>query len=148
MIISKNGASGIYPACTDLAYQQAVDDGADIIDCSVQMSKDGVAFCSDTADLMGDTTAVTTFISRSRTVPEIQPKAGVFSFDFTWSEIETLKRKLLQNFSIHITHELLIVLIPKTLILQLKSPVFPRTFRETQHTRMPVNLPPFLSFWS
>ncbi|KAB1225990.1 putative glycerophosphoryl diester phosphodiesterase 3 [Morella rubra] len=50
LIISKNGASGIYPACTDLAYQQAVDDGADIIDCSVQMSKDGVAFCSDTAD--------------------------------------------------------------------------------------------------
>ncbi|KAB1199661.1 putative glycerophosphoryl diester phosphodiesterase 3 [Morella rubra] len=94
LIISKNGASGIYPACTDLAYQQAVDDGADIIDCSVQMSKDGVAFCSDTADLMGDTTAVTTFISRSRTVPEIQPKAGVFSFDFTWSEIETLKPQI------------------------------------------------------
>ncbi|KAF5469549.1 hypothetical protein F2P56_013613 [Juglans regia] len=94
LIITKNGASGIYPGCTDLAYQQAVDDGADIIDCSVQMSKDGVAFCSDTADLIGDTTAMTTFISRSLTVPEIQSKAGVFSFDLTWSEIQTLKPQI------------------------------------------------------
>lgn len=63
------------------------------------MSKDGVAFCSDTADLIGDTTAMTGFISRSVTVPEIQSKAGVFSFDLTWSEIQTLKRKQpLQNF--------------------------------------------------
>lgn len=97
MIITKDGASGIYPGSTDLAYQQAVDDGADIIDCSVQMSKDGVAFCLDTADLVGDTTAMTTFMSRSTTVPEIQPKAGVFSFDLTWSEIQTLKRKFLKK---------------------------------------------------
>lgn len=95
MIITKNGASGIYPGCTDLAYQQAMDDGADIIDCPVQMSKDGVAFCLDSADLMGDTTAMTTFMSRSNTVPEIQPESGIFSFDLTWSEIQTLKRNLL-----------------------------------------------------
>jgi len=94
LIITKNGASGIYPGSTDLAYQQAVDDGADIIDCSVQMSKDGVTFCLDTADLVGDTTAMTTFMSRSTTVPEIQPKAGVFSFDLTWSEIQTLKPQI------------------------------------------------------
>ena len=98
MIITRNGASGIYPGATDLAYQQAVDDGADIIDCSVQMSKDGVAFCLDSADLMGSTTVITSFISRSTVVQEIQPNAGVFSFDLTWSEIQTLKRKILLNF--------------------------------------------------
>lgn len=70
-----------------------MDDGADIIDCSVQMSKDGVAFCLNSADLMGDTTAMTAFISRSTTVPEIQQKSGIFSFDLTWSEIQGLKRK-------------------------------------------------------
>ncbi|KAK7849013.1 glycerophosphodiester phosphodiesterase gdpdl6 [Quercus suber] len=59
LIITKNGASGIYPGATDLAYQQAVDDGTDIIDCSVQMSKDGVAFCLDSADLMGSTNVIT-----------------------------------------------------------------------------------------
>jgi glycerophosphoryl diester phosphodiesterase len=37
LIISHNGASGDYPDCTDLGYQKAVADGADIIDCTVQV---------------------------------------------------------------------------------------------------------------
>ena len=93
LIITRNGASGVFAGCTDLAYQQAVEDGADIIDCSVQMSKDGVAFCLDSADLVGDTTAMDSFMSRSALVPEIQKNNGIFSFDLTWSEIESLKRK-------------------------------------------------------
>lgn len=92
MIISHNGASGDYTGCTDLAYEKAVMDGADIIDCSVQMSKDGIAFCLDSADLLGDTTAITTFMSKSSNIPEIQPMNGVFTFDLTWTEIQTLKR--------------------------------------------------------
>ncbi|EEF38842.1 glycerophosphoryl diester phosphodiesterase, putative [Ricinus communis] len=94
LIITYNGASGVYAGCTDLAYQRALDDGADIIDCTVQMSKDGVAFCMDSADLTGDTTAMTTFVSRSSTIPEIQPAAGIFSFDLTWTEIQTLRPQL------------------------------------------------------
>ncbi|KAI6682437.1 hypothetical protein NL676_036318 [Syzygium grande] len=98
LIISHNGASGNYPGCTDLAYQQAIDDGADIIDCSVQMSKDGVAFCLDSADLSGDTTAMPTFMSRSTVIPEIQQDSGIFSFDLTWSEIQSLKPQLVSPF--------------------------------------------------
>ncbi|GLU01375.1 hypothetical protein SLE2022_186860 [Rubroshorea leprosula] len=98
LIITHNGASGIYPGCSDLAYEQAVNDGADIIDCSVQMSKDGVAFCLDSPDLMGDTNAVTTFMSRSSSVPEIQKENGIFSFDLTWSEIQTLKPQIMSPF--------------------------------------------------
>lgn len=97
LIITHNGASGVYPGCTDLAYQQAVDDGADIIDCSVQMSKDGVAFCMNSADLIGDTTVMNAFVSRATTVPEIQKKNGIFSFDLTWSEIHGLKRNTPQQ---------------------------------------------------
>jgi glycerophosphoryl diester phosphodiesterase len=93
LVISHNGASGIYPGSTDLAYQQAVSDGTDVIDCSVQMSNDGVAFCLDRIDLTGDTNAVVAFMDRSKTIPEIQQNAGVFSFDLSWSEIQTLKRK-------------------------------------------------------
>ncbi|KAF2305156.1 hypothetical protein GH714_002647 [Hevea brasiliensis] len=63
LIITHNGASGVYSNCTDLAYQQALNDGAEIIDCSVQMTKDGMAFCMGSADLAEDTTALTTFIS-------------------------------------------------------------------------------------
>lgn len=92
MVISRNGASGIYPGSTDLAYQQAVDDGADIIDCSVQMTKDGVAFCMESADLMASTTAMTKFMPLTSSVPEIQSQKGIFSFDLTWSQIQTLRR--------------------------------------------------------
>lgn len=97
MVVSHNGASGVYPSCTDLAYQQAVDDGADIIDCSVQMSKDGVPFCFDSADLSESSNAISSFVSRSSTVSEIQSNSGIFSFDLTWREIQTLTRKLLRT---------------------------------------------------
>lgn len=93
LIISHNGASGDFPGATDLAYHKAVEDGADIIDCSVQLSKDGVAFCSDRPDLMKSTTAAALFIDRTTNIPEVQPADGVFSFDLTWSEIQTLKRE-------------------------------------------------------
>ena len=92
LIITHNGASGVYAGCTDLAYKQAIRDGADIMDCNVQMSKDGVVFCMHTADLSSQTTAATAFVSKSSTVHEIQNKSGIFSFDLSWSEIQTLKR--------------------------------------------------------
>ncbi|CAA0820644.1 Glycerophosphodiester phosphodiesterase GDPDL7 [Striga hermonthica] len=94
LIISHNGASGDFPGSTDLAYQKAIEDGADIIDCSVQMSKDGIAFCSDRPDLMKTTTAATLFIDRSTNVPEIQKADGIFSFDLTWEEIQSLKPQI------------------------------------------------------
>ncbi|KAF8400543.1 hypothetical protein HHK36_013842 [Tetracentron sinense] len=94
LIITHNGASGVFADSTDLAYQQAVDDRADIIDCSVQMTKDGVAFCLDSPDLMRDSTVMTSFMSRSTMIPEIQQNSGIFSFDLTWSEIQTLKPQL------------------------------------------------------
>ncbi|XP_057767859.1 glycerophosphodiester phosphodiesterase GDPDL6-like isoform X2 [Salvia miltiorrhiza] len=94
LIISHNGASGDFPGSTDLAYDKAIADGADLIDCSVQMSKDGIAFCSDRADLMKTTTAAALFIDRSKNIKEIQSADGVFSFDLTWDEIQTLKPKI------------------------------------------------------
>lgn len=70
-----------------------MEDGADIIDCSVQMSKDAVPFCMDSPDLTKGTTAATMFLTKSATVNEIQNGSGIFSFDLSWSEIQTLKRK-------------------------------------------------------
>ncbi|XP_027338398.1 glycerophosphodiester phosphodiesterase GDPDL7-like [Abrus precatorius] len=94
LIISNDGASGVYASSTDLAYQQAIEDGVDIIDCSVQMTKDGIALCSSTADLMTDTTAMTKFTSRTSKVPEVQPNNGIFSFDLTWNEIQSLQPQI------------------------------------------------------
>ncbi|WZZ21235.1 glycerophosphodiester phosphodiesterase GDPDL4 [Brassica napus] len=92
LVISKNGASGDYPGCTDLAYSKAIKDGADIIDCSVQMSLDGMPFCLNSVDLGESTNIVQSpFRNRSATVPEIAPLGGLYSFSLTWSEIQTLR---------------------------------------------------------
>ncbi|GKA14216.1 glycerophosphodiester phosphodiesterase GDPDL7 [Tanacetum coccineum] len=96
LVISHNGASIDYPGCTDLAYKKTITVGADIIEYNVQMSKDGVAFCLNPADLLGKTNAAMAFMDRSTSIPGIQPKSGVFTFDVTWTEIKSVK-PLIQN---------------------------------------------------
>ncbi|KAG6603997.1 Glycerophosphodiester phosphodiesterase GDPDL6, partial [Cucurbita argyrosperma subsp. sororia] len=98
LVISSNGASGDFPGSTDVAYQRAIDDGADVIDCSVQLSKDGVALCMNMADLLTTTTAITAFSDRTTTIPELQPQVGIFSFDLTWAEILSLKPQITNPF--------------------------------------------------
>lgn len=100
LVISKNGASGDYPGCTNLAYEKAIKDGADVIDCSVQMSSDGTPFCSSSIDLGNSTTvALSPFRNRSSTVPEISPVGGTYTFSLTWPEIQTLTRKFVFKIS-------------------------------------------------
>lgn len=65
------------------------------------MTKDGIAFCANTIDLLEISTALPKFMARSSSVPELQPKNGIFSFDLTWTEIQTLKRK---NFLTTLAH--------------------------------------------
>ncbi|KAF3525702.1 hypothetical protein F2Q69_00050781 [Brassica cretica] len=87
--------SGEYPGCTDMAYDKAIKDGADVIDCSVQMSSDGKPFCSSSIDLSDITNiAQTPFAQRSTHVPEISSNDGIYTFSLTWSEIQTLKQSL------------------------------------------------------
>ncbi|KAH0919562.1 hypothetical protein HID58_027222 [Brassica napus] len=75
-----------------MAYDKAIKDGADVIDCSVQMSCDGKPFCSSSIDLLNITNiAQTPFAQRSRHVPEISSNDGIYTFSLTWSEIQTLK---------------------------------------------------------
>lgn len=94
LVISNNGASGVFPGCTDLAYKQAIEDGADIIDCPVQVTKDGVLVCLPSMDLMiGTTVTTSSFGTLSTIIPEIQNGAGIFSFNLTWADIQkNLKR--------------------------------------------------------
>ncbi|TXG67442.1 hypothetical protein EZV62_008717 [Acer yangbiense] len=90
-VISKNGASGDFPSCTNLAYQQAILDGADVIDCPVQMSKDGTPFCFSSINLIDSTTASqSSYSNYAMTIPEIMEASGIFAFNLTWDEIQTL----------------------------------------------------------
>ncbi|CAM0912072.1 unnamed protein product [Alopecurus aequalis] len=90
LIISHNGASGDYPDCTDLAYLNAIKDGADMIDCTLQVTSDGVLICMSSINLF-DTTNVqmTSFGTHISVVPDIQVPAGVFTFNLTWNDINT-----------------------------------------------------------
>ncbi|KAH7674156.1 Glycerophosphodiester phosphodiesterase protein [Dioscorea alata] len=91
-IISYNGASSDYPDCTDLAYNQAVLDGADFIDCPVQMTKDGVPICMSSIDLIQVTTVTASaFRAPTSILPELQTTPGIFVFNLTWDEIQTLR---------------------------------------------------------
>ena len=101
LIISHNGASGDYPGCTDLAYQKAVDDGADVIDCSVQVTKDGIPVCMGSINLMdGTTVAKSPFASQTAVMKDIESVLGVFTFNLTWDDIvNNLQRKLSRNVS-------------------------------------------------
>ncbi|XP_054819092.1 glycerophosphodiester phosphodiesterase GDPDL3-like [Prosopis cineraria] len=99
LVISKYGASGDYPACTDLAYQKAIEDGADVLDCPVQMSKDGIPFCLSSVDLTESTTAAqSNFRNITATIPEIKSGSGIFAFNLTWNDIKTLKPSILNPY--------------------------------------------------
>ncbi|ONM02816.1 glycerophosphodiester phosphodiesterase GDPDL3 isoform X1 [Zea mays] len=71
LVISHNGASGDYPDCTDLAYHSAVDDGADVIDCPVQVTSDGVLMCMSSINLLDTTNVQRTPFATPSLVPSI-----------------------------------------------------------------------------
>ncbi|CAN1242363.1 Glycerophosphodiester phosphodiesterase GDPDL3 [Linum perenne] len=89
LVISKNGASGDYPSCTDIAYQNAILGGADVIDCTVQMSQDGLPFCQSSVNLIDTTKAAETLSNFSTNVPELKGN-GIYTFSLPWSQIQTL----------------------------------------------------------
>lgn len=91
LVISKFGASGDFPGCTDKAYTKAIEDGVNVLDCPVQMSKDGIPFCFSDINLIDSTNAAQSqFSSRTTRIPEIKPGNGIFTFSLTWSEIQDL----------------------------------------------------------
>ncbi|KAL3508420.1 hypothetical protein ACH5RR_027821 [Cinchona calisaya] len=89
LIISSEGASGVYPGCTNKAYDQAITDGADIIDCPVQMSGDNIPFCLGSINLIERTQS--RFTNLTMTIPELDIQDGILAFNLTWSQIQSLK---------------------------------------------------------
>lgn len=89
LVISSLGSSGDYPGCTDLAYQKAISDGVDVLDCPVQMSKDGVPICLGSINLISSTTiAQSIFSNLTASVPELG--TGIYTFSLAWSQIQNL----------------------------------------------------------
>lgn len=98
LVISHNGASGDYPDCTDQAYEKAVADGADVIDCPVQVTKDGILICMSSVDLMDVTTvAKSQFASQMTTINDLKAGPGVFTFNLTWDDISNNLKPTISN---------------------------------------------------
>ncbi|KAE8780611.1 putative glycerophosphoryl diester phosphodiesterase 1 [Hordeum vulgare] len=98
LVISHNGASGDHPDCTDLAYQKAVADGADVIDCAVQVTKDGIPICMSSIDLMDVTTVASSqFSSQAGVINDIKAVAGVYTFNLTWEDIANNLKPMISN---------------------------------------------------
>ncbi|XP_028758491.1 glycerophosphodiester phosphodiesterase GDPDL4 [Neltuma alba] len=99
-VISKFGASGDYPPCTDLAYNKAISDGVDVLDCPVQLSKDGIPFCLSSIDLIeSSTVAQSSFSTLATSIPEIKSGSGIFSFSLRSDDIRTLKPSILNPYA-------------------------------------------------
>lgn len=94
LVISNEGASGDYPGCTDLAYGKAVSDGVDVLDCPVQISNDGIPFCLGSINLRDRTNvAQSDFSNLATDNPDLNIEAGIFTYNLTWSQIQSLTRK-------------------------------------------------------
>ncbi|GMN51729.1 hypothetical protein TIFTF001_020866 [Ficus carica] len=100
LVISKFGASGDFPGCTDKAYTKAIEDGVNVLDCPVQMSKDGIPFCFSYINLIDSTDAAQSpFSDRTTRIPKIKSGNGIFTFSLTWSEIQDLTPVIESPFS-------------------------------------------------
>ncbi|KAL7102430.1 hypothetical protein ACP275_08G120100 [Erythranthe tilingii] len=99
LIISAEGASGDYPGCTDRAYSKAVADGVDVLDCPVQITSDGIPFCLGSINLVDRTTAAkSNFKNLATTNPDLNITDGVFAYNLTWNQIQTLLPEIFDPF--------------------------------------------------
>ncbi|MFS7985460.1 putative glycerophosphodiester phosphodiesterase [Helianthus anomalus] len=70
----------------------AVSDGADIIDCPVQITSDGIPICIGSINLLDRTTvAQSSIINLTTSIPGLQSDSGIFTFSLTWDQIQSLK---------------------------------------------------------
>ncbi|XP_057949040.1 glycerophosphodiester phosphodiesterase GDPDL4 [Malania oleifera] len=90
LVISFNGASGDFPGCTDIAYTKAISYGADVVDCLVQMTKDGIPFCLGSVNLIDSSNAAETFSDLTTSIPKIGGQSGIYTFSLTWAQIQSL----------------------------------------------------------
>jgi glycerophosphoryl diester phosphodiesterase len=94
LVIAHRGASGYRPEHTIEAYTLAIDQGADIVEPDLVMTKDGVLIARHENEI-GATTDVAAKFPARKTTKDIDgtPVTGWFTEDFTYAEIRTLRAR-------------------------------------------------------
>ncbi|MEN3332792.1 MAG: glycerophosphoryl diester phosphodiesterase [Blastocatellia bacterium] len=93
LLIAHRGASGYAPEHTLVAYEIAIQQGADFVEQDLQITKDGVLICMHDPDLARTTNVAEVFPNRTtlRDPDETgKPQRGYFVVDFTLAEIKRL----------------------------------------------------------
>ncbi|KAL3851160.1 hypothetical protein ACJIZ3_013042 [Penstemon smallii] len=100
LVISSEGASGDYPGCTDKAYEKAISDGVDILDCPVQITSDGIPFCLGSINLRDRTGAdQSNFSNLATDNPDLNIQGGIFAYNLTWGQIQSLRPAIYNPYS-------------------------------------------------
>tara|TARA_B100001105_G_C22396238_1_gene446869 strand:+ start:198 stop:1349 length:1152 start_codon:yes stop_codon:yes gene_type:complete len=93
-VVGHRGASALRPEHTLASYQQAIDDGADIVEPDLVSTKDGVLVARHENEISGTTNvaSIAAFADRrtTKTIDGI-PVTGWFTEDFTLAELKTLR---------------------------------------------------------
>ncbi|MCY0857747.1 glycerophosphodiester phosphodiesterase [Cupriavidus sp. D39] len=96
LVIGHRGASALRPEHTLASYQRAIDDGADVVEPDLVMTRDGVLVARHENEI-GTTTNVAElpqFASRKRIkVIDGERLDGWFTEDFTLAELKTLRAR-------------------------------------------------------
>lgn len=96
LVIAHRGASALRPEHTLASYQQAIEDGADIIEPDLVCTRDGVLVARHENEISGTTnvTDVPAFADRKTTrVIDGETLTGWFTEDFTLAELKTLRAR-------------------------------------------------------
>jgi glycerophosphoryl diester phosphodiesterase len=94
LVVAHRGASAYRPEHTLVAYELAIDQGADYIEPDLVCTKDGVLICRHDLDLGTTTDVAKKFPDRSRTMTvNGKELVGWFAHDFTLAEIKTLRAR-------------------------------------------------------
>ncbi|MFS8976934.1 glycerophosphodiester phosphodiesterase [Cupriavidus necator] len=96
LVIAHRGASALRPEHTLAAYTKAIEDGADVIEPDLVMTRDGVLVARHENDITGTTNIaeLPQFADRKRTkVIDGERLTGWFTEDFTLAELKALRAR-------------------------------------------------------
>lgn len=93
LVIAHRGASGVLPEHTLAAYAAAIEQGADVIEPDLIMTKDGVLIARHDIYLSTTTDVAQRpeFKDRARVISQRRDQADWYAIDFTLEELKTLR---------------------------------------------------------
>ena len=149
LIVAHRGSSGTLPEHTVRAYQLAVDQGADVIECDLTITKDHVLICMHEC-WMSETTNVAEVYNSSRentyfVQDQLRSITDYFTVDFTLEELSLVRKVQRSNirdpnydgqFGIATLEEFISVAQgagrPVGIYIETKDPIFTNSILENQ----------------